>query len=286
MTAAATAAPADEQIAARTRAGDRQRAFISLYETHIDGVYDFAVRVLRDRDAAERVVQITFDKARDLLPEQGSTRNVTASLYALARRCALDDLRERRGPRGPAQRDREGLVFTRVEAGRLSDPSAGFDQELIELVWDSTAVLSPEEYSLLDLHIRRDLTVDELEEHLELNGSADTKLARLRGAFEEAVTSTLVAMRRRRNCGRLDAALSDLGDRPTSDVRKVVRRHLPECERCQESERRFVSPAEVFGGLAPMPPTPALRKQLLKRLEREPGSAARSNRLRRLTFGI
>jgi RNA polymerase sigma factor (sigma-70 family) len=278
MAAAASAAPVDERLAVRAPAVVDQQTFISLFETHIEGVYDFALRLLRDRDAAERVVQITFERARDFLPEGGSGRNAIASLYALARRCALDDLRRRRGPRGPVQRDREGLVFTRVDADRLSDPSAVFDKELIELVWDAVAVLSPDEYSLLDLHLRRELTVDELAEHLELNGSADTKLSRLRGVLEDAVRSTLIATRRRALCVQLDTALADVERGPASDVRTIVRRHLDDCEHCRESKHRFVAPADVFHSLAAMPPSPALRKQLLK--DHEPNADTRS-RVRR-----
>jgi len=281
---AATAAPADEQLTAHAGARDQQQAFVSLYETHIDGVYDFALRVVRDSRAAARIVQATCEQARNLFVEQGYGRNLTAWLYVSARSCALDDLRDRRGARRPSQRDREGLVFTRVQADRLADPYAAFDKELVELVWDSAAVLSPEEYSLLDLHLRRELTAEELEKHLELNGSAATTLSRLRRAFEETVTATLVATRWR-SCERLDLALSDLGDLPAADVRRVVIRHLRDCEQCQESQRRFFSPAQVFAGLAPMSPTPALRKQLLKRLERPFVAPARWNLLRHLTFG-
>ncbi|MBA3735449.1 MAG: hypothetical protein H0W90_09690 [Actinobacteria bacterium] len=53
--------------------------------------------------------------------------------------------------------EREGLVYTALEPEKLSDPSLAFDKELIELVWDTATALGRENYSLLDLHVRRDL---------------------------------------------------------------------------------------------------------------------------------
>ena len=55
-----------------------------------------------------------------------------------------------------------------------------------------------------------------------------------------------------------------MSDDPTS----VVRQHVRECEQCRESEQRFVSPTEVFGGFAAIPAPPRLRRDLLKRLNR------------------
>jgi hypothetical protein len=121
--------------------------------------------------------------------------------------------------------------------------------------------------------------------HCGLDGSAAATLSRLCRGLDDVVISTLVASRWRRNCTSLDLALSDLADSGAENVRLVVRQHVRGCEQCQESERRFVSPTEVFGGLATMPAPPPLRRELLKRLKRsEP--QARSSRLRRLTFGI
>jgi hypothetical protein len=143
-----------------------------------------------------------------------------APLYAVARVCALDALRARARARPVARPEREGHHFTQIDAHRLSDPSAVlFDRELIELVWDSAAALTPDEYSLLDLHIRRDLAIEELAYHCGLGGSAAAMLSRLCRGLDDVVISTLVATRWRRNCTSLDLALSDLGDPDAERVR-------------------------------------------------------------------
>src|SRR5438270_1559172 len=65
---AATAAPADDALAARTRTGDRE-AFKALYEPHVGGVFDFVLRVVRDRDEATAVVRREIAKAWELFRE-------------------------------------------------------------------------------------------------------------------------------------------------------------------------------------------------------------------------
>src|SRR5918994_7163016 len=237
---APAAAPPDEELRTRTRTGDQQ-AFAVLYERHFQGIFDFALRVVRDRDVAADVVQNTFAKAWSVLRDRDPGEDVKPWLYTVARNCAMNELRYRRRFAGPTP-EREGFDFTQIDASRLLDPSAVlFDRELVELVWDSAAALSAEEYSLLDLHVRRELSAGELAEHLGLNnGAVYTRVARLRDSFEEAVTSSLLARRGRRSCAQLDAVLSELGvERATDEVREAVRRHLRECEQCQESRRRF-----------------------------------------------
>lgn len=259
---AATAAPADDALAARTRTGDRE-AFIALYEPHLGGVFDFALRVVRDRGTAADVVRKTFAKAWKVFPEQGAP----ALLYALARNCAIDELRYRRRGNGSAQADREGFDFTQIDAARLSDPAAVlFDREFVELVWDYAAALSAEEYSLLDLHLRRELSAEELAEHLSLeNAGLHTRLSRLRDSFDDGITSTLLATRCRRNCDQLDVLLSELdAKRITPQIRMAVQQHARRCERCQGSKRGFVSPAEVLGSFALMSPTPSLHASVWK----------------------
>lgn len=209
--AAHPATPLDEELAARTKIGD-QEAFAALYDRHFQGIFDFALRVVRDRDAAADVVQNTFTKAWRVFRERDPADNVRAWLYTVARNCAIDELRHRKRFGGSSP-DGEGLDFTQIKADRLSEPSEVlFDRELVELVWDSAAALSPEDYSLLDLHIRRELSADELAEQLGLNkGAVYTRLSRLRDSFEEAVTTKLLVSRGRRDCAELDSMLSELG---------------------------------------------------------------------------
>src|SRR5256885_6836393 len=105
---AATAPPPDDALAARIRTGDRH-AFRTLYEPHFEGVFDFALRVVRDREIAAFVVQKAFTRA---LRAAQTPEHVHAWLYAIARTAALDGLRYRRRPSRWIEKTREGFDFT------------------------------------------------------------------------------------------------------------------------------------------------------------------------------
>ncbi len=140
----------------------------------------------------------------------------------LARDAALARPRRLKGDVG----EREGLVYTALEAERLSDPSVGFDRELVELVWDTATALDREDYSLLDLHVRRDLSVDQLTEQYELaRDDVAWNLSRLCDWFDSTVRLKLLATRSRRSCAGLAADLSANG----SSIELVARRHAREC---------------------------------------------------------
>jgi predicted DNA-binding protein YlxM (UPF0122 family) len=168
----------------------------------------------------------------------------------------------------------ETLALAEVDTSRLRDPErSSRDRELAALVWEAAAALSATDYALLDLHVRQDLDADEIAEQLGLGkGAVYTRLSRLRDAFEEAVTALVLVRRGRRECERLDALVASLGagaGELTRAVRRAVRKHLRECEICESTKRRLVSPVELLGGLAPVPFDPALRDAVWERLGRE-----------------
>ena len=253
-------------------------------QPHGAGLLDFALRVVRDRAVAAIVVQKTFDRAAGAghIPT-----DVKPWIYALARNVALDGLRYRRRPSRWTEETREGLDFTKIDAGRLSDPSAVlFDKQLIELVWETAASMDLEDYSLLDLHLRRGLSASVLAEHLgpTVNVSA-SKIADLRDSFEDSVFAVLLATRVRRSCAGLDNALSGLGTEAASpEVRRAVQRHLKDCQACRESRRGLVSPAEVLAGFAPMASPAGLQEDVVGRPADDGRDRASPNRLRWVFF--
>ena len=194
---AATAAPPDEAVPARTRTGDR-KAFRALYEPHVEGMFDFALRVVRDRDLAADILKKTLARAWRLFRQQGGPGGARARLYGLAYDCVLDELRYQwRRPR-PKQPARAGLDFTQIDPDRLPDASqVASDKELVELVWDTAAALNAEHYALLDLHVRHGLSPDELANHLAVE--SDRLQSRLSLLYESSRT------RSPRRCLRLVA---------------------------------------------------------------------------------
>jgi RNA polymerase sigma factor (sigma-70 family) len=269
---------ADKELIVRAGQGNRD-AFGALYERHFHGLYDFVLRIVRDADLAADIVQSTFVKAWDAAVQQKGVENVRAWLYTIAHNLAIDELRLRKRfvePRDEA-RDEEGFPFAIPDTSRLSDPeNVVRDREIVSLVWDSAAALNPQEYALLDLHLRRGLDADELAEHLGLaKGAVYTRLSRLRDSLEEAVTTTLLMRRGRRDCEQLDTLLAELrATEATQPVRRAIKEHLKECERCQESKRRFASPAEIFAGISLVPVSLELMEDVWAGIAAEVGLTA------------
>jgi DNA-directed RNA polymerase specialized sigma24 family protein len=256
MEAAAATLVRREELAARTGTGDGQ-VFVTLYEPDFHGVFDLVLRIVRDREIAGAALRAALARAWEGFREQGAPYDVSGWLYAHARDSALSRPAKRRSADG----DREGLVYTRVDPERLSDPSVGFDKNLMELVWDAASALDPDDYSLLDLHVRRDLSVDEIAGHIDLpRGEVARRLSHLCDSLNDAVCAMLLATRARHNCAGLDADLSG----PTSNVRRTVGRHLLECMHCRETKQRFVSATEVLGSFALMTAPSGLREQIAK----------------------
>ncbi len=270
--------PTDQELVSRIGTGD-QEAFAVLYERHFPALYDFAVRMAQDEDVAADVVQKTFVQAWESLQRRSTVSNLKAWLFTVARNAAIDELRhEKRQVAVSEEEEEDGdWAFAEVEPSRLADPEAALrDKELVELVWSSATALGPEEYSLLDLHVRQGLGADELADSLGVSkGALYTRLSRLKDSLEESVVSTLLMRRGRRDCPELNALLSELGAAEvTRPVRSAIKAHTRECDRCQESQRRYASPLEIFAGLAMLPAAPGLQQSLWQAISGKIGAAA------------
>jgi RNA polymerase sigma factor (sigma-70 family) len=275
---------ADAELAARAAGGDRD-AFAELYERHFRGLYDFAARVLRDRELAGDVVQSTFAKAwESLLRSRRAPGHVKPWLYAIAHNCAIDELR--RGKRLVVQAERQegageggGEVFAEPDTSRLADPVEVLrDRELAELVWSAAEALPLQDYALLDLHVRRGLSAEELAEELGIaKGALYTRLSRLRDGFEQAVAALVLARKGARECAELRELLASLGggEHLTREASRAVRRHADGCARCGQTRRRLAVPASILAGLAPVPMLPGVERALWGEVERSLGPPRR-----------
>lgn len=250
--AAATLVRPEER--AQARAGDRE-AFVSLYEPDFGGLFDLLLRTLRDRAQATAALGDALECGWDDFREHGAPFDVRGWLYTLARYSAL----ARPAKRRTTSEEREGFEYTRVDGNRLSDPTAAFDRELIELVWDEARTYSRDDYCLLDLHVRRDMSVDELADWLDLSrDDVAGRLSWLCDSLNEEIAGTLLWRRARHSCERLDVELATEPSNPG----RAVRHHLRECDGCRETKRRFVSATEVLGSFALVPAPPGLRRQI------------------------
>jgi len=226
---------------------------------------------LRQEEAAGDVVQNTFMKAWDALQKKKIPGNVKAWLYAVARNNAIDEIRHRKRTVQISETTERGspAALAVAEASEVADPEILLQsKELVDLVWESAAGLTAAEYALLDLHLRRGFNAEELAASLRLSkGAVYTKLSRLKDSLEESVLSNLLMRQGRRHCSELNELLGRLqASRLTPAVRKAIRDHLRECPRCQESKRRYLSPAELFSALVIVPAPPGMQESIWKKV--------------------
>ena len=248
-----TAPASDDELGARSGAGDKD-AFAELYGRYYPSIYDFSVRILREPEAAADVVQATFTRAWPALRDGTRPSNVKAWLFGIARNLSIDELRRRRRV---FPNEGLGLGLAELPDPAAHDPSETVEtKELAELVWTSAAGLRAEEYALLDLHVRRGLSADELADSLGVRrGAIYTRLTRLRQALENAVATSLLVRHGRGRCAELDRLVaSQRASGSMHEGRRVFQNHVEHCSRCQESKGLYASPAQILAGLALVPP--------------------------------
>jgi hypothetical protein len=116
-------------------------------------------------------------------------------------------------------------------------------------------------------------------------------LSRLRDSLEESVAAAFLMRRGRRDCAALDALLNDLkATKLTRESRRAVRDHVEQCGRCRENQKRFVSPLEIFGGLALVPAAPGLQaavwRNVSANINAAPAQVGLSERWSRMGRGV
>ncbi len=260
--AVATVVSSDDALAAQLAAGDAA-AFATLYQRYFQAVYDFVQRTVRDPVLAEDVVQTTFVRAWERPPQRDGSHNLKAWLFTVARNAALDELRKRSRETQTSwdEHDEERPHFAAVDLGPGTNPQARAQtQESADLVWNAASALSADEYSLLDMHLRQELKVDEIATALGLRkGAVYTRLSRLRDALEGAVRGRLLALRGRHACADLDGMLTAADQQWSEMVERRVTAHADACEICAANRDRFASPEEIFTGLSLIGVVPGLQ---------------------------
>jgi hypothetical protein len=157
-------------------------------------------------------------------------------------------------------------LFSRMASSPQDDPErVTLDNELAALVWEAAQALNPNDYTLLDLNIRKGLGPEELAAALgTTRGNVYTRLSRLRDSLEEAVTTLILARRARGDCSELNELLqgSDPAAGLTPRARRAISRHIQACPACETNRRRYLSATALFGGLAAVAPTLALKSEI------------------------
>jgi RNA polymerase sigma factor (sigma-70 family) len=276
----AGAGTSDAELASAAAAGDRA-AFARIYDRYADRLYDFCVRMLRDREAAADCVQDTFCTAATRLSQLRDPDKLRPWLYAIARN---------EGLRGISKRSRERLYDEVPEesSGEDGPDTAAARMELADLVADAAGGLSERDRSVLELSYRHGLDAVELGRALGVSTAAANKLVqRMRHTVQHSLGALLVSRAVRDNpngCPEL-AAILDGGDGEFSVLmRKRIVRHIESCPVCEEQRRRLVNPVALLGATPVFLSAPSwLRDQALADLPPAASStgAAQGGGLRR-----
>lgn len=266
--------PSDTDLVEAARSGDTG-ALAALYERYFDPVYDFALRLTRDRDEAADVAQESFLKAMNAIGGLKQGASFRSWIYTIARNTALNRLerKHRTRPLTLIDADGEESALDVADPSRFASPEEAAEAaSAARLVWEAAAGLDPRQLSLLDLHLRKGLEAEEIAAVLGITrNNAYVMLHRLKKAVESAITAYVLWKQAGERCPALAALLEPAaaGGGMTPAIRKTVERHAERCHTCDERRRRL-APLAVFGALAPVPAPPGVRAAGLERLLREP----------------
>lgn len=143
-------AGADRSLLAAAQRGDRD-AFAELYETHVRDVYRYALRMLRDRSAAEDITQDVFTLA---WAKRAEIKIVDVSLLpwllVTSRNLSLNRLK------------RANRTVELDEAAQSPDPASGPESTLIDRQLGESIQQAVAELSEVDQRLYRLCLVDEL----------------------------------------------------------------------------------------------------------------------------
>ena len=269
MVTGSTLSPTDEELAQEVATGD-EAAFSQLYERHFSGAHDFAARIVHDRDLAAEVVQNSFVRAWETLREGEPPRRFKAWLYTIARNQSIDELRRRKRELSISGDGGEGTIeYTLADRDRLNDPAAVVqDADLTELVWAAASSLGPAEYSLLDMHVRQALSIEEMSEALEIKtGTLYTRLSRLRHSLEQSLSAELLRRRGTADCPELEALVASFeAPELRPEDRRAIEAHTDTCDVCSENKSRFLTASEILAAFVPIPALPGMQSQIWDRV--------------------
>lgn len=147
----------DEELAARLTARDAL-ALAELYERYGRAIYSLALRILRDRESADELVQDVFlrlwHQPERYLAERG---RFATWLLSVAHHRAIDLLRRRKGQRQPGGDD-----LTALPANHPAPDDAVVESELRRTVRQALATLPEPQRRSLELAYFDGLTQSEI----------------------------------------------------------------------------------------------------------------------------
>jgi len=255
-------AASDERLLADARQGDKQ-ALEALLERHQPQVYRFGLKLCRDPEDAQDVLQDTLlAMARGVRDFRGAS-SISTWLYTIARSFCIK--KRRRSKFAPAQQ-RSLESDAAVEAGRLAggeDPAETLaGKEVEQALEQAITALEPMYREVLLLRDVEGLTAPEVAEIVGTTVQAvKSRLHRARLSVRERVAPLLgVAAAEPASSACPDVLLAfsqHLEDEISAAQCAEMERHLEGCPRCRgtcDSLKRTLALCRTAGPSVPVPP--------------------------------
>ena len=251
----------DDELARQVSAGDEE-AFAELYRRSFGRLYDFAIRLTRNRDMAAAAVQMSLLRAYQALRIEPPPGPIRPQLFAIAHQDITDRMR-----RGSPEVLEGEEAFIAADPSRLTQPGpANALPDLARIAWQVARELKTDEYELLDLNSRQELDVDEIASVLRARqDTVQSKLARAREQAEQSFSGLLLLSRGRQECLDLDFLVGD--DQWSPGLQRRVLRHLQSCQACQATRRGYPTFTEVLATLTLVPAPGDWEETILTRLQ-------------------
>jgi DNA-directed RNA polymerase specialized sigma24 family protein len=249
----------DSALATKAAAGD-DSALTELYRRYFARLYDFSLRLARDRDTAALVVQSSFLRAFQGLREAPGAPFGT-QLFAGAHQDARERLRRARGAVLEGDEAFSALDPARLDGGGLEAEAP----QLGRVAWHAARDLRLDDYEALDLSVRQGFSLEEMAAIQSTR--ADTVQRRLDNVLREyalAVSAALLYQTGRRACLDLDFLIAD--GEWSSALQRQIARHLETCNTCQSTRARYPQATALFAALFPAPAPTGWEQTILDRL--------------------
>ncbi|HEU0073948.1 MAG TPA: hypothetical protein VFS30_08040 [Dehalococcoidia bacterium] len=244
----------DEELAASLSDSDDQ-AIAALVDRHAQTLYDFALRLTLDTEAAAEIVSAAFDYLRANAAQRPDEMGLRPWLFNFILEQGLEAVNDR-------DRPATGKLSTGDRRFTQTDP--GVDREAALWAWQAARSLRPRDYGVVDLTARRGLNPELLTgPATQGRGGIYTILSRASEGFAEAYVATALYFRGRDACGELSELVGGSAAAMRVGIRRQIVAHAEDCQNCQTTLDSLPNGSDVFSALHNVDPPADLTRQIV-----------------------
>jgi len=241
-------------------------AFASLFDSHYQSIFNFALWLCNDADLAEDLTQETFIRAHGSLRQLGPPWKLRSWLCRTARNLYFNYRRDHPST-SPLDTD------THLPSADLDPERQLLRAELSGPARSALQRLSPQHREALTLREVEGFHYGDIAEALGISvDNVKVVLHRARASFKENYSLRLLLEDPQPDCDVLNELLDALHDKEALGVQEdMVRAHVKDCPTCQQRKRLMAVIALLFKAQPTFPPPDGLRERVLARTRHRRG---------------